>query len=319
MFLPYVTGDFSTSNLHNNVNWDELTSNTGIKLAIVWLYAMCWSSYGMECCATFAPEYRDTVNDTPKALRAAALFGVMVYALLPLGAMGTFGDQNMAADFSNVYSFYATTFDEILGFGTGIAVVLLCAGIALAMNTATADGSRALYGIANDGMTIRQLGMLNKRHVPALAMTFDAVINIFLLFTFASDASGALKILVFSNFGYVLAHVLALSGFLLLRKDRPQWPRPLRLGAAGIALAWFCLLFDLVLLVIGGWNAGLAYGTDSHQPLLIGLAVLAAALLLYVYRVVVQDKRRLELRLPAPRTPEEEIALRDEGVATATV
>jgi amino acid transporter len=319
MFLPYIVGDWSTSNLHNNIDWGNLTADDGVKLAIIWLYVMCWSSYGMECCATFAPEYRDTVNDTPKALRAAAVFGILVYALLPLGAIGQFGDQNLAADFSNVYSFYAETFDQIIGAGTGVAVILLCAGIALAMNTATADGSRALYGIAQDGMTIRQLGQLNRRHVPALAMTFDAIINILLLFTFASDASGALKILVFSNFGYVLAHVLALSGFLLLRKDRPGWPRPLRLGAWAMPLAALLLAFDTLLLVIGGWNAGLAYGTESHQPLIIGLIVLGLALLLYVFRVVVQDRKPLRLRLPAPATPEEELRLREQGVATSTV
>ena len=35
-----------------------------------------------------------------------------------------------------------------------------------------------------------------------------------------------------SNIGYVLCHVFALSGFLLLRKDRPNWPRPIKVGSA---------------------------------------------------------------------------------------
>ncbi len=92
MFLPYVTGDWHSSNLHSTIHWHSLSGDDGIKLVIVWLYVMCWSSYGMECCATFAPEYHDTARDTGKALRTAAIFGVIVYALLPLGAVGTFGD-----------------------------------------------------------------------------------------------------------------------------------------------------------------------------------------------------------------------------------
>ena len=94
MFLPYITGDWHSSNMHNNisVNADALGTSSAT-LIVVWLYAMCWSSYGMECCATFAPEYHDTARDTPKALRVAAIFGVMVYCLLPLGAVGTFGDR----------------------------------------------------------------------------------------------------------------------------------------------------------------------------------------------------------------------------------
>ena len=35
------------------------------------------------------------------------------------------------------------------------------------MNTATADGGRALYGIARDDMTIKWLYHLNRFHVPA--------------------------------------------------------------------------------------------------------------------------------------------------------
>ena len=49
------------------------------------------------------------------------------------------------------------------------------------MNTATMDGSRALYGIAKDGMTIKELGVLNRYSVPGRAMTMDAILNIFLI------------------------------------------------------------------------------------------------------------------------------------------
>ena len=118
MFLPYITGDWHSSNMHSNVNWHSLTADNGIKLVIVWLYVMCWSSYGMECCATFAPEYHNTERDTAKALRVAAVFGVIVYGLLPLGAVGTFGDQNITLD-NYLGSFYADTFHDILGTGTG--------------------------------------------------------------------------------------------------------------------------------------------------------------------------------------------------------
>jgi amino acid transporter len=307
MFLPYITGDFSTSNLHSNIDWGSgVTSDTGIRLVLVWLYVMCWSSYGFECCATFAPEYKDTIHDTPRALRTAAIFSVLVYALLPLGAIGTFGDQNLTPD--NYYSFYSTGFTEILGGGADIAIVLLVAGIILAMNTATADGSRALYGIAQDDMTIKQLGRLNRFHVPANAMTVDAVLNIVLLLTFASDAVGAFEILVFSNLGYVLSHVLAMSGFLLLRRDRPAWPRPLRLGAVWVTIAGVLVFYDALILVVGALSPQLSYGV-GYKTTVVGLVVLAISVLLYIYRVVVQDKRKFQWRLPAASVPAEEAAI----------
>ncbi len=96
------------------------------------------------------------------------------------------------------------------------------------MNTATMDGSRALYGISKDGMTIREFGKLNRFRVPALAMTVDAMLNILLISFF----NNPIEIIAVSNIGYVFATCAALSGFLLLRKDRPNWPRPVHLSSA---------------------------------------------------------------------------------------
>jgi amino acid transporter len=304
MFLPYITGDWSSSNLDFNIG-----ANGGLALALVWLYFMCWSSYGIEVVATFAPEYHDTERDTRIALRMAALFSGIVYVLLPLGLGGTLGTAAVAED-GTFISFYTQAFDAIVGSFLG-EVMILCvvAGLVLSMNTATMDGSRALYGISKDGMTIRQLGTLNRYRVPAVAMTVDAILNIFLISFFA----GVLEILAVSNIGYVFATCAALSGFLLLRKDRPNWPRPLRLPNFWIPIAAFCLAANVVFLVVGGFLysggflgiEGYGYGWDKTRT---GLIVLIAAFLLYVYRHVVQDKIPLRLREPIPQTPDEQRA-----------
>ena len=302
MFLPYLTGDWDSGNMNSLIG-----SGGGLPLAITWLYFMCWSSYGIEVVATFAPEYHDTERDTTKALRAAAMFSVLVYALLPLGLGGTLGTDAVAGD-ETIIAFYTLAFDAIVG-STLANVMIFCivAGLVLSMNTATMDGSRALYGIAKDGMTIRQFGKLNKYSVPGLAMTVDALLNIFLITALA----GVFEILAVSNIGYVLATCTALSGFLLLRKDRPDWPRPVRLSSVWVPLAAVLLAINLVLLVGGGfiWSGGFlgiegfGYGWDKTR---IGLLVLVVALVLYVYRHVVQDKIPLKLREEVPLTPLEE-------------
>ena len=115
-------------------------------------------------------------------------------------------------------------------------VLFLCAGLLLSMNTATMDGSRALYALSREGMTVKQLGVLNSHHVPARAMTLDMLLNIFLLFAFPS----IFFVLAAGNLGYMLSHVLALSGFLLLRRDRPELATSAQarpgLGGAGAAV-----------------------------------------------------------------------------------
>ena len=156
-------------------------------------------------------------------------------------------------------------------------------------------------------MTIKQLGVLNRNSVPARAMTLDAIMNIFLLTYFAS----AIEILAAGNLGYILAHVFALTGFLLLRRDRPNWPRPIRLSAIWVPIAGLLAIANSVFIVVGGfiYSGGFlgietqyGYGWDKTR---IGLIVLAVSLLLYAYRHVVQDKTGIRLREETPTMPEE--------------
>jgi len=305
MIAPYITGDFSTSNLHNNIDlgagWN---SGNGLRLVITWLYLMCWSSYGFECCATFAPEYHDPARDTARALRAAAIFSIFTYILFPLGAVGAFGDQNISLD--NALTFYAQLWDQLFGHSAAnVLVILLCIGIVLSMNAATMDGSRALYGISKDGMTIRWFGKLNRRSVPGNAMTLDAALNLILLFVAIGTLAGGgyLRVLAVSNMGYVLSHVFAMSGFLLLRRDRPNAERPIRLGRAWIAVAAVLLVYDIILIGVGSWSFSETGYPGGASTFVMGVAVLAIALLLYVYRVKVEDKRPMEWKIkPAPES-----------------
>ena len=288
--LPYLTGDWSASNLeyvHNGA--DPAKSFSDLSVAIMWLFIMCWSAYGIEVCATFAPEYHDTRRDTARALRAAALFSLFVYLFLPLGLGGVVGSTG---DYG---SFYVAALENIAGSAIGgFAVVCLIASLILAMNTATADGGRALYGIARDDMTIKWLYHLNRYHVPARGMTVDMVVNIGLLLLLGANN---FVILYISNIGYVFCHVLALTGFLLLRRDRPDWPRPIKVGAALIPVAWILAAFNLVLVLYGVIDQKLAAYLGFYEftglPLFLGLGVLVAAVLLFFYRRIVQDRKPL--------------------------
>ena len=202
MFLPYLTGDWSS----DNMTW-AIGSGGGLGLALTWLYFMGWSAYGFETVAAFAPEYHNPEWDTPRALRASAAFSVVVYALLPLGVGGTLGTEAIAND-ATAIAFYTQAFDVLVGNAlANVLVACLIAGLLLSMNTATMDGSRALYGISQDGMTTKALGRLNRYSVPAVAMTVDVILNLFLISYFGYP----LDILAAGNLGYMLAHVFALT------------------------------------------------------------------------------------------------------------
>lgn len=296
MLVPYFSGDWHASNMVWNVG-----KNGGWALAITWLYFMGWSSYGFEACAVVAPEYKDTAKDTPKALRSAAAFSIFVYALLPLGVGGTLGQAAVAHDPTYIV-FYSEILNQIAGgFWGGVLVICMVCGIVLTMSTATLDGSRALYGISKDGMTLKTFSDLNKHGIPGRGMALDAYLNIFLVLFFGS----AIQILAAGNLGYMLSHVLALSGFLLLRKDRPDWPRPIKLSSIWIPIAWFLMLANIVFIIGGGFIFADKYGYGLGKTMM-GASVLLIALVLYFYRRIVEDRTRIHWQEATPMFPGEQ-------------
>lgn len=301
MLLPYLTGDWQASNM----DWNIGSGGSAVGLVLTWMYFMGWSSYGFEACATVAPEYRDTVVDTPKALRSAAAFSIFVYALLPLGLGGTLGTKAVASDPTYIV-FYADALNKIAGtFGGAFLIICMVFGIVLTMSTATLDGSRAIYGIAKDGMTVRWFDNLNEHNVPGRGMAIDAIMNIFLVVFFGS----AIEILAAGNLGYMLAHFFALSGFVLLRKDRPNWPRPIKLSKIwvpiGVAVAGLNLLF----VVAGGFIYANEFGYGLSKTML-GASVLVISLVLYFYRRIVEDKTHIQWREATPDVPRAEAGRR---------
>jgi len=139
-----------------------------------------------------------------------------------------------------------------------------------------ADSSRALRGIAAQGMTIRGLAVLNRRGAPSRALAVDLVANLCLIVLLGD----LLAILAAGNLGYVLAHVLALTAFVLLRRDRPDAPRPIRLPGVFVPLAAALAAVLAVTLVVGALSFDVT-GYGGTAELLVALGVLALSVVLY--------------------------------------
>src|SRR3954449_1069642 len=295
MILPFLNGSFDSANLTNKLNDPGLPWG-GLQLALVWLWMMLWSAWGLDVLSSFAPEYKDTVRDTKLALRSAALFSMVVYIMLPIAFTGG-GTEKLVSSYA-----YVDAMNKIVGSttATDFFVVCLIAAFVITMNTATADGGRALYGISRDGMTVKELSRLNRFNVPGIGMTVDMVVNcLFILFI-----GNIFGILAASNLGYVLAHMFALSGFVLLRRDRPLWPRPIRLSNYWVPIAGLLSVWCLVLTVIGfGWFQYAAGGYGGTKEKIIGVGVLAISIVLFLFRRIVQDHERPHWREETPSVP----------------
>ncbi|WP_320670504.1 APC family permease [Patulibacter defluvii] len=289
--LPVVTGDLDLGRLSWGID-DQ--GSSWLVVGAVWLFLAGWTVYGTEIAATFSPEYRDPRRDTPRALISSGAFSLVIFALVPVVTAGVVGERAMA---ENPVGFNVGLFEQLLGGAGWIVVVVLCLALFNLMSVATADSGRALYGMARDGLTVRGLDRLNRRRMPARAMTVGLVLNLGLVFFVGNQ----LGIVFAANLGYMLAVVAATSGYVLLRRERDQRPRSYRLPRPWTAVAAAVALLNLALLVTAALNPGLAgYGGVKEE--LIGFGVLAVGVLLFAYRRVVQDGAGLRLREP-PTVP----------------
>ena len=245
------------------------------------------------------------------ALRTISMFCLLVFTLVPLGVGGVTGPPS--ADTAEG-QFYVSAFQTIAGHtASSIFLICLIASLVLSMSSSTGDAGRALYGISRSGMTIKQFGVLNRFHVPARAMTVDLIVNVALVLFVSSN----LAILYMSNIGYVLAHVFALSGLLLLRKDRPNWPRPIKLATGWLPVVAFLCVLNAAFLIVGAFAPKLnGYGTWTDFA--IGVGVLFGSILLFIFRRVVQDGEQVHFREDTPSMPEEQMAQELAPAPTAT-
>lgn len=316
----FLTGDVSNHAITGNnmaatldfYGWQVGTWGKFV-LVMAWLYVIGFSTYGAGCTATFAPEYMDTRNDTRKAILAVGGLNLAFGLLLPLAIIGTVGQDALAKDTTGVV-YLSTVLHTIAGAGAGkVLVGLLCAGLLLLMNMATMSSGRVLFAFAEQGLTARWLGRLNPHQIPARAMAVGLVLNAWLLFQFPA----IFFILAIGNLGFILTHVLALSGYLLLRRERPQWPRPIRLGPfwAGVAaFACFANLAFLVFGLIGLPMTGYAFDAAMTSPsawmgriVIVGALALVASCASYVVAQRQQGKR-LSLTDPSDEQPTAEAA-----------
>jgi amino acid transporter len=261
--------------------WRLGSGLTGLRTALAWLFVMAWSAYAVEAAASFIPEFRDTVGDTRKALRISAMILVLVFAVTPLGLAGLVGERLMG-DQPN--GFLQAGVALLFGGGAAAMTVVLIAGVLVLSVMGTADAGRALYQSARDGLTIRQFGVLNRAGVPARAVTVQLLINVALVLF----VGNALAVIVAGNVGYVMAHLLAVSGFVMLRKDKPYLPRPIRLLPHWTAIAVALTVFDAVMLVVGVTGTSIT-GYGGAKEIGIAVGVLGISQLLYGVRRV-QDR-----------------------------
>jgi amino acid transporter len=296
--VPWLTGHMHLSYLNNTTfpaNGAAPLSLAGMGIFFAMWYLGGWSAYAVESAAAFTPEYKHPEKETPKALRVAGVIQIFIFALVPIALVGTVGQTVIA---QAPYVAFVPVLKVLFGdFGSAVVLVMLLSALLLSALIATADGGRALFQLARDGLTLKWLSHLNRQKVPDHGMTWDLVIQgVMMWFPYLAGVIGfttiatnaPIVILAVSNLGYILCHVMAIGAFILLRRQQPNTPRPFKLRSYWVPLAWFLLIFNIIIIPLGAANPSLGYGII---PFLLGVLVLLISVLLYWVRKNVEDPR----------------------------
>lgn len=268
--VPLFSGGWNPGDL----TW-RLHGWEGLRTALVWMYIMAWTTFGIEVCATFAPEYKDSVKDTTRAIKAAVLFCLGIFFLIPITLGGYAGEAAIDADPS---TFFVGVFGTLVGGASDFMVICLIASLILIMTTSVADASRVLYNMGREHITVPAVGKLNKRGIPMRSLNVMLVMNIVVLVVLQSP----LAIIVTGNLGYILTHILAVSGYWLLRKDHPNAKRPIKLPAFFTPLSIVLAVIMVIILVVGATGFSVT-GYGGIKELLIALGLLAAGVIIWAF------------------------------------
>src|SRR5262249_57151117 len=129
----------------------------------------------------------------------------------------------------------------------GVGVPLMAIAIMIStfgcVNGIVLAGARLYYAMARDGLFFQSVGKLNDRGVPAAGLVLQCVWGIVLIFSGSYN-----ELLDYVIFAALLFYVITVSALFVLRRKRPEWPRPYRAFGYPIVPAVYVLLCAVIML-----------------------------------------------------------------------
>ncbi|HEX8195309.1 MAG TPA: amino acid permease [Pyrinomonadaceae bacterium] len=169
-------------------------------------------------------------------------------------------------------------------FGAGGAVIMAVAIIISTFgcnNGLILAGARVYYAMAKDNLFFKATEKLNKNHVPATALILQCIWTCLLVLprTVSTDAAGKTTygnlygtLLDYVVFAVLIFYILTIIGLFILRRKRPDVPRPYRAFGYPVVPALYIVAATIICLVL------LFYKPATSLP---GLAIVLTGVPVY--------------------------------------
>ncbi len=237
---------------------------TGFFAALVgalWAYDG-WNNVGMV-----ASEVKNPQRNLPVALIGGTLAVIAIYLLTNLAYFFVLS----ASDVAQTDRVAAEMMRRILGSpGAGAVSLAAMISILAALNGSILSGSRVPYALARDGYFFRNVANVHPVHrTPAVSIVLLSIWSAVLVLSGRYEQLYTLVI-----FPSWILYAMAAASVLVLRRTRPDLPRPYKvLGYPAVPILFVLVAVTLLVQTL----------LDSPRESLLGLTFIAAGLPFYFY------------------------------------
>jgi APA family basic amino acid/polyamine antiporter len=228
------------------------------------MFFVTFSYSGWNAAAYVAGEIDKPQRNLPRSLIAGTLIVIVMYVLLNFIFLRTVPIAELSGKIEIGYIFAGRVFGDTGGRLMGGIIAFLLLSSISAMVIA---GPRISRVIGEDLHIFRKLGRTTSKDIPALAIVFQGVLSVAYILTSTFD-----QVIVFVGFTLNLFTFMTVLGVMIMRKKRPDLPRPYKT----IGYPWVPGAFLVIHVYI------LAYGL-LYRPKesFAGLGITALGLIVY--------------------------------------
>ncbi|HTQ43358.1 MAG TPA: amino acid permease [Polyangiaceae bacterium] len=168
-------------------------------------------------------EVREPHRSLPRALMAGTIVTTLAYTaacavylyVLPLGTMAGVEENRVAADVAGALMGHA---------GVTLVSIAILVSTFGCVNGLILGGARVLYAMARDGLFFRVAGDVDpQRHTPRGALVLQGIWSAVLALSGSYD-----RLLTYVTFASLAFNALTVVGLFVLRRTKPDEPRPYR-------------------------------------------------------------------------------------------
>lgn len=230
---------------------------TGVLVGVAVAMSKVLFAYDSWNVVTFVSEQtKDPVRTLPKALFLGTLGVTLIYALanaaylyiLPVEVAAKVPDQRIAAEVARI----------VLGpIGQSLIAGAILISTAGCVNGLILSGPWLYYAMAKDGVFFRNAAVMHPTsQVPIRSLQYQGIWSVALILSGSLGSRGAQlysDLLTFTSFASLLFNALTIAGLFVLRKKRPELPRPYKVIAYPFIPALFLVtaIFFLIYIAIG--------------------------------------------------------------------